>query len=64
MKMPAWLAASVLIAQAGPGLARNPPRSEPAEALEIAARRVETDYFDEKEAPRIAARLRAEARAV
>jgi hypothetical protein len=61
MKMTAWLAASVLVAQAGPGLARTPHRSEAAEALEIAADRVEADYFDEKEAPRIAARLRAEA---
>jgi hypothetical protein len=62
MKMPAWLAASALIVQAGPGLARTPPPSEAAEALEIAADRVEADYVDEAEAPRIAARLRAEAR--
>ncbi|HEU0099332.1 MAG TPA: S41 family peptidase [Allosphingosinicella sp.] len=62
MKISAWLAAGVLIAQSGPGLARTPAHSEAAEALEIAADRVEADYFDEKEAPRIAARLRAEAR--
>jgi C-terminal processing protease CtpA/Prc len=64
MKFAAWLAVSVvLVAQAGPGLSRTPPHSEAAEALRIAADRVEADYFDEKEAPRIAARLRAEARA-
>jgi retinol-binding protein 3 len=60
MKSAAWLAASVIVAQAGPGVAQTRP-SEAAEALEIAADRVEADYFDEKEAPRIAARLRAEA---
>jgi C-terminal processing protease CtpA/Prc len=63
MKISAWLAAGVLIALASPGLARTPPRSEAAQALEIAADRVEADYFDGKEAPRIAARLRAEAKA-
>jgi len=62
MKIPAWLAASVLIAQAGPAPARTPPPSEAAEALEIAAGRVEADYVDETQAPRIAARLRAEAK--
>jgi hypothetical protein len=63
MKLAAWLAAGLLIAQAGPGLAGT-PRSEAAEALEIAADRVEADYIDEAEAPKVAARLRAEARRV
>ncbi len=62
MKLAAWFAASVLIAQAGPAFARTPPRSEAAEALELAADRVEADYVDETQAPRIAARLRTEAK--
>lgn len=63
MKWTGWTAAALLTAQ--PAAAATPANEEAAEAadaMRIAADRIEADYVDPAAAPAIAARLRAEAR--
>jgi hypothetical protein len=65
MKWMGWTAA--LLAAAQPAAAAKPVNEEAAEAaraMSLAADRIEADYVDAAKAPAIAARLRAEARAL
>lgn len=64
LKMTGWIFAGVLAAQSAMVFADTTQRSEAAQALRIAADRIEADYIDAAKAPMIAARLRARADAL
>jgi hypothetical protein len=64
MKTATWLLAALTVAQPVPLLAGGPAPPEAAQALALAADRIEADYIDAAKARRIAQRLRAEARRV
>jgi C-terminal processing protease CtpA/Prc len=64
MKSALWLVAGLVAAQSAPVAARAPERPEAAEALALAADRIEADYIDAARARTIAARLRAESKAL
>jgi hypothetical protein len=64
MKSALWLVAGLVAAQPAPVFARAPAQPEAAEALALAADRIEADYIDAVKARTIAARLRAESKAL
>lgn len=64
MKRAGWIFATLLAVQPGALLAAGAKPSEGAQALRIAADRIEADYIDATKAKSIAVRLRAEANAL
>lgn len=64
MNVTGWIFAGLAAAQPTMAVAAAAPKSEAAQALKIAADRIEADYIDAAKAPMIAARLRARADAL
>jgi hypothetical protein len=64
MKLTGLICATLLAAQPTTLLAAGTPQSEGAQALRMAADRIEADYIDADKAKAIASRLRAEANAL